>query len=252
MIAAVALSTTISGFPQVSNAISDGKKFNGAEDGNLPDLPKEAARSYLQYRFTLQLACDYYLFELQPKLGNIDDWGEVNLLFQTNNNRGQGQPNKIERDYTNTMRILLLSMPPDESETMRDAQFKFERAMQKISKSTAGVRRDLPVEIDTSLVKTAEQGWEDGRVALNEFLAVLNETTGLNEMKLIPPPGPDKVKQYGRSARRYFELQKKTKLCQNRGGPALSQAWGQLMISGYLQDNMDSCGIPDPIEYFYQ
>ena len=133
-------------------------------------------------------------------------------------------------------------MPPDESETMRDAQFKFERAMQKISKSTAGVRRDLPVEIDTSLVKTAEQGWEDGRVALNEFLAVLNETTGLNEMKLIPPPGPDKVKQYGRSARRYFELQKKTKLCQNRGGPALSQAWGQLMISGYLQDNMDSCG----------
>lgn len=73
MIAAVALSTTISGFPQVSNAISDGKKFNGAEDGNLPDLPKEAARSYLQYRFTLQLACDYYLFELQPKLGNIDD-----------------------------------------------------------------------------------------------------------------------------------------------------------------------------------
>jgi hypothetical protein len=44
-------------------------------------------------------------------------------------------------------------------------------------------------------------------------------------------------------------LMKKTKLCQNRGGPALSQAWGQLMISGYMQD---SCGIPDLEEYFYQ
>ena len=179
---------------------------------------------------------------MQNKLGNTDDWGEVNQLFQTNNNRGQGQPNKIERDYTNTMRILLLSMPPDESDAMREAQFKFERAMQKITKATSGIRRDLPVEIDSTVVQSAEQGWEDGRVALNEFMTVLNEATGLSEMKLIPAAGPNQTKLYGRSARRYFDLAKKTKLCQNRGGPALSQAWGQLMISGYLQENMDSCG----------
>lgn len=253
--ATVAAGATLTTFPEITNA-SDGtalaKRVTGAEDGNLPDLPPEASRSYLQYRIALQVAADYYLFELQNKLGNIDDWGEVNQLFQTNNNRGQGQPNKIERDYTNTMRILSLSMPPDESESMRDAQFKFERAMQKITKATAGVRRDLPVEIDSSLVKTAEQGWEDGRVALNEFFVILNDTTGLNEMKLIPAAGPSQRSEYGRSARRYFDLAKKTKLCQNRGGPALSQAWGQLMISGYLQNNMDSCGIPDPVEYFYQ
>lgn len=240
--AAATMVSTTTALPQITNAIAEGTRVTGAEDGNLPDLPPEASRSYLQYRIALQVAIDYYIFELQPKLGNIDDWGEVNQLFQTNNNRGQGQPNKIERDYTNTMRILLLSMPPDESEEMRAAQFKFERAMNKITKATAGVRRDLPVEIDSSLVKTAEQGWEDGRVALNEFLAILNKVTGLNEMKLIPEPGPDQRKNYGRSAKRFFELTKKTKLCQNRGGPALSQAWGQLMVSGYLQDNMDSCG----------
>ncbi len=233
-------------FPQITNAIPEGKKITGAEDGNLPDLPPEAARSYLQYRIPLQVAMDYYIFELQGKLGNVDDWGEVNQLFQTNNNRGQGQPNKIERDYTNTMRILGLSMPPEESEDMRAAQFKFEKAMQKITKATSGVRRDLPVEIDSSQIDRAQQGWEEGRLALNEFMVVLNGVTGLNEMKLIPEAGPDQNKKYGRSARRYFDLTKKTKLCQNRGGPALSQAWGQLMISGYLQENMDSCGSKYP------
>lgn len=227
-------------------------KITGAEDGNLPDLPPEAARSYLQYRASLQLAADYYVFELQDKIGRIDDWGEVNQLFQTNNNRGQGQPNKIERDYTNPMRILGLSMPPDEADDLRDAQFKFERAMAKLTKATAGVRRDLPVEIDKSLVTDAKKGWEDGRVALNDFFVVLNRTTGLEEMKVIPESGDGQFRAYGRSPRRYFELMKKTKLCQNRGGPALSQAWGQLMVSGYLQENMDSCGIPDPVEYFYQ
>lgn len=223
--------------------------ITGPTDGNLPDLPPDASRSYLQYRAPLQIATDYYVFELQGKLADVDDWGEINVLFQTNNNRGQGQPNKIERDYTNVMRILALSMPPDEADAMRDAQFKFEKSMFALSKATAGVRRDLPVEIDPKLVVAAQNSWDDGRKALNEFLSILNSATGLNEMRLIPPPGADQIKEYGRSKRRYLELAKQTKLCQNRGGPALSQAWGQLMVSGYLQD---SCGIPDLVDYFYQ
>lgn len=217
--------------------------------GNLPDLPPEASRSYLQYRVPLQIAADFYIFDLQNKLSDVDSWGEINQLFQTNNNNGQGQPNKIERDFTNPMRILGLSMPPDEADAMRDAQFKFERAMQVISRSVQGIRRDLPVEIDPTLVKSAERGWEEGRLALNEFFGILNDVTGLNEMKPIPARGVDQVEQYGRSARKYNELVKKTKLCQNRGGPALSQAWGYLQTTQLLQD---SCGIPDLDEYFYQ
>lgn len=147
----------------------------------------------------------------------------------------------------NPMRILALSMPPDEADELRDAQFKFERAMQKISKSVAGVRRDLPVEIDPTLVVSADAGWEDGRVALNEFFAILNRVTGFDEMRLVPPA--NQKEKYGRSARRYNELAKKTKLCQNRGGPALATAWGGLMVTGYVQD---SCGIPDLEDYFYQ
>jgi hypothetical protein len=210
-------------FPGVSVAV----KSTGSSDGNLPELPSDAVRSYLQYRIPLQIAADYYIFSLQEMVGDIDQWGEVGQLFRVNNNKGQGQPSRIERDYTNTMRILLLSFPPDVADEMRDAQFRFEKAMNNISKATAGYRKDLPVEIDSSSIAAAKQGWEDGRVALNEFFALVNTAVGLNELKGVPSPGPNQVKEYGRSARRFNELQKKTKLCQNRGGPALSQAWGK-------------------------
>jgi len=218
-------------------------------DGNLPDLPSEAVRSYLQYRIQLQIAADFYIFSIQDQIRDIDQWGDVGQLFQVNNNKGQGQPSKIERDFVNPMRILLLSFPPEFSDDMRDAQFRFERAAGKISKATAGYRRDLPVEVDKGAVTNAIQGWDEGRIALNEFFVLLNAAVGLDELTTIPPPGPNQNKLYGRSAGRYKDLTKKIKLCQNRGGPALSQAWGKLMTTGYLQD---SCGIPDMEEYFRQ
>jgi len=222
---------------------------SGANDGNLPDLPPEAVRSYLQYRVSLQTAADYYVWELQDKMADTDEWGEVAQLFRVNNNKGQGQPSRIERDFVNPMRIIGLSMDPDVADDMRDAQFQFERAMATMSKATQGVRRDMPVEVDKSLVVTAQKGWEDGRLALNKFFGILNESVGLNELKVIPPAGPNQSKEYGRSQRKFLDLEKKVKLCQNRGGPTLSQTWGQLMVSGYMQD---SCGIPDLEAYFYQ
>ena len=221
----------------------------GPEDGKLMDLPPDAIRSYLQYRVPLQTSADFYIFELQNNLQNVDNWGEIGELFQTNNNRGQGNPSRIEREFTNTFRILGLSMPPDTADEMREAQFKFEAAMAKISKATMGIRRDLPVEIEKEAVPNALAGWEEGRKALNDFFRILNQTTGLPELREIPPSGPNQFAEYGRSERRYVDLKKKVKLCQNRGGPTLAVAWGQLMVSGYMQD---SCGIPDLADYFYQ
>lgn len=240
----VALSSLVS-----SPVVAFSSSLASLSDGNLPDLPNEAVRSYMQYRVNLQLAADYYIFSLQDMVGDIEQWGEIGQLFRVNNNRGQGQPSKIERDYINTMRILQLSFPPEFSDEMRDAQFGFEKAMNTISKATAGYRRDLPVEIDSNNILAAKNGWDDGRIALNEFLELLNKAVGLQELIVVPPPGPNQIQKYGRSKRRYNELQKKIKLCQNRGGPVLSQAWGQLMVSGYLQD---SCGVPDMDEYFMQ
>lgn len=220
------------------------------DEGGLSDLPPEAARSYLQYRVVLQTGADYYVWDLQDKVKNTNDWGEIADLFTANTARGGGQPSRIERDFVNPMRILGLSMPPDIADKLRDSQFKFEKSMARITKATAGVRRDLPVEIDKNAEKNALAGWDTGREALNEFFVTLNDATGLSEMKTIPPSGPNQNKEYGRSQRKYLELMKVTKLCQNRGGPTLSAAWGQLMVTGTVQD---SCGIAGALQdYFYQ
>ena len=53
---------------------------------------------------------------------------------------------------------------------------------------------------------------------IKNSLVILNGVTGLNEMKTIPPIGPNQLAEYGRSQRKYLELKKKIKLCQNRGG----------------------------------
>jgi len=239
----------VSLFPLLQATPAKAVKVTGPGDGLLGDLPPDGLKSYLQYRFALQRFADFYMYDMQRLVQDTDEWGDVSQLFRVNSNRGQGSPSRIEREFTNPTRILGLGLPPDLADPMVESQYRFEKAMAKIAKTTAGVRRDLPVEIDKSAVPNAIAGWEEGRVAINEVFALLNEATGLSEMKLIPPAGPKQQAEYGRSARRYFDLVKKTKLCQNRGGPALSQAWGGLMVSGYLQD---SCGIPPLDEYFYQ
>lgn len=222
-----------------------------ATSGNLPDFPPEAIRSYLQYRYPLQLAADFYIFDLQSMVANTDSFGEVNdLVASRASNGGGGGASRIERDYVNPMRIIGLSMPPDVADEIRDSQFAFERAMAKLTKATGGIRRGLSVEIESDVLPRALSAWEDGRVALNSFFITLNTATGLeHELIPIPPSGPNQSNEYGRSVRRYNEFTKKTRLCQNRGGPTLSAAWGQLMVSGLLQD---SCGV-EPLEgYFFQ
>lgn len=237
-------------------ALAAGRTVTTAASGTLSELPPNAVQSYLQYRTALQISADYYLFDLRPQISDLNQWGEIGQLFVGQNAKGgQGQPSALERNFVNPMRILGLSMLPDTADELRAAQFDFERAMSKMSKATAGIRRDLPVEVDKNALPSALKGWEEGRVALNTFFTCLNETTGLpDELRTIPPLPKDgnlerQIVDYGRSPRKYNELMKKTKLCQNRGGPALSAAWGQLMVSGYLQD---SCGIPDMELYFFQ
>lgn len=227
------------------------REVTDASSGELPDLPPEAIRSYLQYRFGLQLAADYYMFDLQTMVADTDEYGSVNDLVASKGGRGgQGGASRIEREYVNPMRIIGLSMPPDYADEIRDSQFAFEKAMSKLTKATNGIRRDLPVEIDATAVPKAKEAWEEGRLALNSFFVTLNTVTGLkDELTVIPPPGPNQLKEYGRNIRRYNEFMKKTKQCQNRGGPTLSAAWGQLMVSGYLQD---ACGVEPLGGYFFQ
>lgn len=63
---------------------------------DLDDLPPQAARSYLQYRMPLQTGADYYLWTLQEKIKDTNDWGEIGELFQTNSARSGGQRKNAE------------------------------------------------------------------------------------------------------------------------------------------------------------
>ena len=51
-------------------------------------------------------------------------------------------------------------MPPDVADEIRDSQFAFEKAMSKLTKATKDIRRDLPVEIDSTAVPKAQAAWE--------------------------------------------------------------------------------------------
>merc|ERR1712157_468393 len=119
------------------------------------DLPKDALRDYLQYRVPLQLSADFYMFDLKEQLLKFDSWGEVNTIFVSNGARGGSGVSRLEREYLNPMRILTLSMPPEESEKLSDARDSFEKTMFRLSILTKGVRKDLPVELPPALISDA-------------------------------------------------------------------------------------------------
>lgn len=82
------------GFPFFlsSEPVNAASVVTTAEDGLLPDLPKDARQTYLQYRTSLQISADYYLFDLFEQIQDTDQWGEIGQVFRGQNARGgQGQ-----------------------------------------------------------------------------------------------------------------------------------------------------------------
>jgi hypothetical protein len=51
-----------------------GREVTDVTSGGIPDLPSDAQRSYLQYRFPLQLAADFYIFDLQTMVGDTGEF----------------------------------------------------------------------------------------------------------------------------------------------------------------------------------
>ena len=99
------ISSATTAFPQSALA----REVTDASSGELPDLPPEAVRSYLQYRFSLQLAADFYIFDLQTMVGDTDEFGAVSELVASKGARGgQGGASRIEREYVNPSEYLLI------------------------------------------------------------------------------------------------------------------------------------------------
>lgn len=66
---------------------ANAREITGPKSGELPNLPPEAIRSYLQYRFPLQLAADFYIFDLQAMVG---DTGRLVVIEQRELNGTEG------------------------------------------------------------------------------------------------------------------------------------------------------------------
>ena len=98
-------------------------------------------------------------------VASFGQWNEACQLFQVNNGRGrQGQQSRIEREYVNLMKVILLTL------LMRTSQFKFEMATNNINVAGSGSRGDFQVEVDEISIKNGKVVMEEGRLPLIDKL----------------------------------------------------------------------------------
>jgi hypothetical protein len=215
---------------------------------NLEDLPPGAASAYKQYWPALQLASDYYVFELRDLVLTPQRWDLIGALVESKSIGSAQSPSRMEREFIGPMRVLSLAFPPDlGGDEMQAALGSFQKAMGKLGKvasSTQGVVTEAPSkkEIDGVLAN-----WEAGRVSINGFFAALNSATQSTRMITIPAEG----KGYPRSKELYTQLKKDAALCRNRGGEQLAGIWGQLMVYGTVP-GVNPCGNVNMATYFNQ
>jgi hypothetical protein len=200
----------------------------------------------LQYWTALQLAADFYVFELRDNVLNPQKWDLVGAVMESKSIGSAQSVSRLEREFISPMRVLSLAFPPDlGGDEMTAALGGFQKAMGKLGKnarSTEGVITELPSKKEIAQVF---EYWDAGRVSLNEFFEALNGATQSKRLITIPVGGKD----YPRSNTLYVQLKKDAAQCRNRGGEQLAGIWGQLMVYGTVTN---PCGGVNMATYFNQ
>jgi len=224
-------------------------RANAVEPLTLDDLPSKAVQAYQQYWPDLQLAGDYYVFELRDLLREPGRWDLVSALTESSSIGSAASVSKLEREFLTPMRILSLAFPPDAGgDEMQEALGKFQQTMFSLSRQArAGQTTGNLANPDKKTIAAIEKTWDDGRQDLNIFYTTLNTATSVNRLVSIPPDGKD----YPRSKKLYTQLMKDAALCRNRGGQALAGLWGQLMVYGTVP-GVNPCGNVNLQNYFTQ
>jgi len=228
----------------------DPNSLKKADIGMLDEIPPKAKQAYLQYLPTLQLAADYFVFELQPQLDDPGRYDRVFALTEAGTAGSATSVSKLEREFVTPMKILCLAFPPDlGGEEMQTSLDAFQRSMFKLSQQTRkGASTGNTAGASAAEIKEIIATYDVGRVALNRFFATLNENTGTK--RLVEIPTKANVKAYPRSKALYTALQKEAALCRNRGGEALAGLWGGLMVYGTVP-GVNPCG-NSAMAYFSQ
>ena len=209
----------------------------------LDELPPGAATAYRQYWPAMQLAADFYAFELRGFIADPQKWDLVGAIMESKSTGSAQSPSRLEREFVSPMRILALAFPPDlGGEPMQKSLDRFQQTMFKLSKYRAS-----PAGTETPSTAAPLALWEQGREELNEFLGTMNSATESTRMVQIPP----KAEGYPRSKTLYTQLMKDSALCRNRGGQALAGIWGQLMVYG-TAPGVQPCGSVNLETYFAQ
>mmetsp|Transcript_43523 Transcript_43523/g.136526 ORF Transcript_43523/g.136526 Transcript_43523/m.136526 type:complete len:252 (-) Transcript_43523:159-914(-) len=206
-------------------------------------LSKDGAKAYRQYWPALQLAADFYAFEMEPLIQQPEKWAKFEDLFRESGARGgQGQPSQLEREFINPMRMMTVTFP--EPDTMQTALQAFSKDMRQLQKGASGYSAgDVP---SPAAQKEMYGAFDNGRKHLNAFFVAMNDATGTQRMVGIPDP----ISKYPRSKARYLELKRNMAKCKNRGGEALAGVWGQLMVYGTT--GISPCGEINLGNYFSQ
>ena len=204
---------------------------------NLDDVPPGAAMAYKQYFPSMQVAADFYVFELRDFVANPQAWDLVGDFAVMKSVGSAQSPSRLEREFIAPMRILGLAFPPDAGgERMEKATADFSAAMRTLTRLARASPGGLEAP-DEKEVAVALASWEAGREALNAFYAALGDAVGANRMAPIPPKGQG----YPRSKQLYTQMRKDAALCKNRGGETLAGLWGQLMVYATIP-GVSPCG----------
>lgn len=207
--------------------------------GSLDDLPPQTKKAYEQYWPAMQLAADYFVFELRDQIKNPQSWDAIGATMVSKSIGSAQSPSKLETDIVNPMRILTLAFPPDAgSDEMQKELENFQFAMFGLSK-IARVSPGSTAMPSQAVIDSALARWDQGAASLNTFFTAVNRATGEKRLTLIPKDG----KGYPRSAKLYTQLKKDSALCRNRGGEALAGVWGQLMVYGTVTNPCGSVNI---------
>ena len=239
----LASGTALSVSPLSSSAFTtDPGKPPVQSSAALDNLPRNTAIAYQRTWPTMQLAADFYCFELLDRAKSPQKWDLIGAFVGLGSDPSAS---RLEREFISPMTILSLAFPPDDGgDEMQEALYAFRASMGKLVK-VAGVSPGVTEGPSPADKAAALRHWDSGRLALNRFLTTLNTVTETSRLQTIPEGGNG----YPRSKERYVQLQKDAALCRNRGGEQLAGLWGNLMVYGTVP-GVNPCGNVNLANYF--